>query len=68
MTTKDSRFRQGIVEERPGPGAYEFSPLIQDTVLKGTFNVTLNNPLHPSCMFVKKSVYYGENSGTGVAA
>uniref|UniRef100_K1R6T0 Uncharacterized protein n=1 Tax=Magallana gigas TaxID=29159 RepID=K1R6T0_MAGGI len=24
-----------------------FSPLVQDTVLKGTFNATLNNPIAP---------------------
>ena len=29
----------------PGPGAYELSPVYQDTILKGTFNATLNNPL-----------------------
>jgi hypothetical protein len=26
---------------------FQFSPLIQDTVLKGTFNATLNNPIAP---------------------
>lgn len=26
---------------------FQFSPLIQDTVLKGTFNATLNNPITP---------------------
>ena len=25
----------------------QFSPLIQDTILKGTFNATLNNPIAP---------------------
>ncbi|XP_041956229.1 sperm-tail PG-rich repeat-containing protein 2 [Alosa sapidissima] len=29
----------------PGPGTYQLSPAIADTVLKGTFNVTLHNPL-----------------------
>lgn len=29
----------------PGPADYELSPLIQDTVLRGTFNSTLNNPI-----------------------
>jgi hypothetical protein len=24
---------------------FQFSPLIQDTVLRGTFNATLNNPI-----------------------
>lgn len=42
---KDCRFRKDGMDETPGPGAYEFSPMIQDTVLKGTFNATLNNPL-----------------------
>jgi hypothetical protein len=28
----------------PGPGFYELSPMYQDTLLKGTFNATLNNP------------------------
>jgi hypothetical protein len=32
-------------ERGPGPGQYEFSPMYQDTLLKGTFNATLNNPL-----------------------
>ncbi|KAI7813410.1 sperm-tail PG-rich repeat-containing protein 2 [Triplophysa rosa] len=32
----------------PGPGAYELSPGLKDTVLKGTFNVTLHNPLTSS--------------------
>ncbi|BFZ03078.1 hypothetical protein BsWGS_06117 [Bradybaena similaris] len=35
-------------EDIPGPGAYELSPLLQDTVLKGTFNHTLGNPILPS--------------------
>lgn len=26
---------------------FQFSPLVQDTVLKGTFNATLNNPIAP---------------------
>ncbi|KAK3090851.1 hypothetical protein FSP39_015224 [Pinctada imbricata] len=46
MVTKDRRFRDSKAEG-PGPGSYEFSPLIQDTVLKGTFNATLNNPIAP---------------------
>lgn len=41
---KDKRFRE-IKEDKPGPGAYSFSPLIAHTVLKGTFNATLNNPV-----------------------
>ncbi|XP_060071490.1 sperm-tail PG-rich repeat-containing protein 2-like [Ylistrum balloti] len=44
MVTKDKRFKE-IKAEGPGPGSYEFSPLVQDTVLQGTFNATLNNPI-----------------------
>ncbi|XP_031797787.1 sperm-tail PG-rich repeat-containing protein 2 [Sarcophilus harrisii] len=29
----------------PGPGTYKLSPIFRDTVLKGTFNATLRNPL-----------------------
>ncbi|XP_072480787.1 sperm-tail PG-rich repeat-containing protein 2 isoform X2 [Notamacropus eugenii] len=29
----------------PGPGTYKLSPIFRDTVLKGTFNATLPNPL-----------------------
>ncbi|RUS85400.1 hypothetical protein EGW08_006843 [Elysia chlorotica] len=47
MITRDKRFRQDV-EDFPGPGTYELSPLIQDTVLKGTFNHTLNNPVLPA--------------------
>lgn len=46
MVTKDKRFRDQK-SEGPGPGAYEFSPIVQDTVLKGTFNATLSNPIAP---------------------
>ncbi|XP_020658572.3 sperm-tail PG-rich repeat-containing protein 2 isoform X1 [Pogona vitticeps] len=31
-------------DDTPGPGAYEMSPLFRDTVLKRTYNITLNNP------------------------
>uniref|UniRef100_A0A2C9KKI0 Sperm-tail PG-rich repeat-containing protein 2 n=1 Tax=Biomphalaria glabrata TaxID=6526 RepID=A0A2C9KKI0_BIOGL len=44
MVTKDRRFRENI-DDFPGPGTYELSPMFQDTVLKGTFNHTLNNPI-----------------------
>ncbi|UJR37251.1 hypothetical protein I4U23_029960 [Adineta vaga] len=39
-----SRFREEI-PKMPGPADYELSPLLQDTVLRGTFNATLNNPI-----------------------
>lgn len=32
-------------DQKPGPADYELSVAYQDTVLKGTFNATLNNPL-----------------------
>ncbi|KAJ7327119.1 hypothetical protein JRQ81_016878 [Phrynocephalus forsythii] len=32
-------------DNTPGPGAYELNPLFRDTVLKRTYNITLNNPL-----------------------
>ena len=32
----------------PGPGAYDLSPLLANTVLKGTFNATLHNPIAPA--------------------
>lgn len=47
MVVKEERFRELRKDEVPGPGQYEFSPLLQDTVLKGTFNVTLGNPVAP---------------------
>lgn len=47
LTSKNSRFNALKHSDMPGPGAYEFSPLLQDTVLKGTFNATLNNPIAP---------------------
>ncbi|XP_067944512.1 sperm-tail PG-rich repeat-containing protein 2-like [Watersipora subatra] len=45
LVYKERRFRDLSKEDVPGPGTYEYSPLIQDTVLKGTFNATLNNPI-----------------------
>ncbi|XP_077789978.1 sperm-tail PG-rich repeat-containing protein 2 isoform X2 [Podarcis muralis] len=38
------RFKEAK-DETPGPGTYELSPLLKDTVLKRTFNATLNNPV-----------------------
>ncbi|XP_074806751.1 sperm-tail PG-rich repeat-containing protein 2 isoform X2 [Natator depressus] len=38
------RFKE-VKEITPGPGAYELSPLFKDTVLKRTFNATLQNPV-----------------------
>ncbi|XP_076855303.1 sperm-tail PG-rich repeat-containing protein 2 [Brachyhypopomus gauderio] len=42
----EDRFKQSK-DTTPGPGAYVLSPPVMDTVLKGTFNVTLCNPLVP---------------------
>ncbi|XP_052317066.1 sperm-tail PG-rich repeat-containing protein 2 [Oncorhynchus keta] len=44
IVSREDRFK-GPKNTNPGPGTYELSPAIMDTVLKGTFNVTLNNPL-----------------------
>nr|XP_028599654.1 sperm-tail PG-rich repeat-containing protein 2 [Podarcis muralis] len=38
------RFKEAK-DDTPGPGTYELSPLLKDTVLKRTFNATLNNPV-----------------------
>ncbi len=40
----DRRWKDAKDKALPGPGFYELAPMYQDTVLKGTFNVTLNNP------------------------
>ena len=40
----EKRWKSSNKEKLPGPADYEFSPMYQDTVLKGTFNATLNNP------------------------
>ncbi|OCT99973.1 hypothetical protein XELAEV_18005756mg [Xenopus laevis] len=42
--SREERFKDPK-EVTPGPGAYELSPVFKDTVLKGTFNATLPNPL-----------------------
>lgn len=44
IACKDDRFKD-IKNTTPGPGTYHLSPLIDSTVLKGTYNVTLNNPV-----------------------
>ncbi|XP_002731483.1 sperm-tail PG-rich repeat-containing protein 2-like [Saccoglossus kowalevskii] len=54
MVTRDERFK-AMKNDFPGPGAYELSPLLQDTVLKGTFNATLNNPVAPQMDFEGRS-------------
>jgi hypothetical protein len=44
---RDQRFKP-IDSRVPGPGAYTLSKGYKDTVLHGTYNVTLNNPLTAS--------------------
>merc|ERR1712224_889511 len=44
IVSRDDRFKD-IKNYAPGPGTYHLSPLIDSTVLKGTYNVTLNNPV-----------------------
>lgn len=44
ILTGSKRFEQ-IMEDRPGPGSYKMSPLIESSVLKGTFNTTLMQPV-----------------------
>ncbi|XP_078267644.1 sperm-tail PG-rich repeat-containing protein 2 [Rhinoraja longicauda] len=44
MVSKQPRFKEDNLFT-PGPGDYELSPAIMDTLLKGTFNATLYNPL-----------------------
>ena len=43
-SVRDARFHYQT-SKLPGPADYELSPLLQDTVLRGTFNATLNNPV-----------------------
>ncbi|XP_026176671.1 sperm-tail PG-rich repeat-containing protein 2 isoform X2 [Mastacembelus armatus] len=48
ICSREDRFKVSG-NTNPGPGAYQFNPGVMNTVLKGTFNVTLNNPLAPCC-------------------
>ncbi|XP_019408881.1 PREDICTED: sperm-tail PG-rich repeat-containing protein 2 isoform X2 [Crocodylus porosus] len=43
FASREERFKEPK-EITPGPGDYELSPLLKDTVLKRTFNTTLQNP------------------------
>merc|ERR1712139_188931 len=46
LASHDKRFKdKDNKTEAPDPGTYHLSPLIDSTVLKGTYNVTLNNPV-----------------------
>nr|CAH8875782.1 unnamed protein product [Trichobilharzia regenti] len=42
---QSERFKEVVKEQLPGPADYELSPAVADSVLKGTFNVTLDSPL-----------------------
>ena len=45
-TVNDDRWHEGGHQVAlPGPADYELSPIYLNTLLKGTFNATLNNPL-----------------------
>ncbi|XP_064209299.1 sperm-tail PG-rich repeat-containing protein 2 [Anguilla rostrata] len=44
IVSQEDRFKEPK-DIAPSPATYELSPAIMDTVLKGTFNVTLDNPL-----------------------
>ncbi|XP_044053082.1 sperm-tail PG-rich repeat-containing protein 2 isoform X2 [Siniperca chuatsi] len=48
ISSREDRFKVSM-NTNPGPGTYQLSPGIMNTVIKGTFNVTLNNPLGPCC-------------------
>ncbi|XP_061789371.1 sperm-tail PG-rich repeat-containing protein 2 [Nerophis lumbriciformis] len=44
MASREDRFKVSM-NTNPGPAAYQLSSGLMNTVLKGTFNVTFNNPL-----------------------
>ncbi|XP_070690540.1 sperm-tail PG-rich repeat-containing protein 2 [Pempheris klunzingeri] len=46
ISSREDRFKVSM-NTNPGPDAYQYSPGIMNTLMKGTFNVTLNNPLGP---------------------
>ncbi|CAG5923553.1 unnamed protein product [Menidia menidia] len=46
ISSTEDRFKQAK-RSNLGPAAYQLSPSVMNTVLKGTFNVTLSNPLSP---------------------
>ncbi|XP_041793901.1 sperm-tail PG-rich repeat-containing protein 2 [Chelmon rostratus] len=48
ISSREDRFKVST-NTNPGPGAHQLSPGIMNTVMKGTFNVTLSNPLGPCC-------------------
>ncbi|XP_035495663.1 sperm-tail PG-rich repeat-containing protein 2 isoform X6 [Scophthalmus maximus] len=46
ISSREDRFKVSM-NTNPGPGTYQLSAGIMNTSLKGTFNVTLDNPLGP---------------------
>ncbi|XP_073323022.1 sperm-tail PG-rich repeat-containing protein 2 isoform X2 [Pagrus major] len=48
ISSREDRFKVSM-NTNPGPGAYQLSPGMMNTLMKGTFNATLNNPLVPCC-------------------
>jgi len=44
LVTREERFKP-LKSDIPGPGTYQLSPLLHHSVLKSTFNATLNNPV-----------------------
>ncbi|XP_034452330.1 sperm-tail PG-rich repeat-containing protein 2 [Hippoglossus hippoglossus] len=52
ISSKEDRFKVSM-NTNPGPGTYQLSSGIMNTVLKGTFNVTLDNPLAPTAPAVR---------------
>ncbi|XP_075903320.1 sperm-tail PG-rich repeat-containing protein 2 isoform X2 [Nelusetta ayraudi] len=43
ITSREHRFKEAA-NTNPGPGAYQLSPAAMNTLMKGTFNVTLRRP------------------------
>ncbi|XP_071339187.1 sperm-tail PG-rich repeat-containing protein 2 [Trachinotus anak] len=48
ISSREDRFKASM-NTNPGPGTYQLGPGVMNTVLKGTFNVTLSNSLDPCC-------------------
>lgn len=42
---QEERWHSAHRDNLPGPADYELSPMYSNTILRGTFNATLNNPL-----------------------
>lgn len=44
FTAREARFKE-VKDEKPGPGAYTYAPLVDSSVLRSTFNSTLHDPV-----------------------